>query len=188
MIAVSQPSPMTVETYLVWEPQQEIRYEYVNGEVYAMTGGTVPHNDIAINLLTLVLPFVRSQGCRINMADVKLQISTANRYYYPDLMVSCHPQDIQARQYLQFPKLIVEVLSPKTADKDRTNKFKDYQKIPTLQEYLLIHSEQINVECYRRGEGKLWLYYPYDLDDEIFLETIGISLPIKTLYAGINLE
>ncbi|MFM7579653.1 MAG: Uma2 family endonuclease, partial [Microcystaceae cyanobacterium] len=68
MIAISQPSPMTVETYLAWEPQQNTRYEYVNGEVYAMTGGTVPHNDIAINLLTLLLPSVRSQGCRINMA------------------------------------------------------------------------------------------------------------------------
>lgn len=188
MIAISQPSPMTVETYLAWEPQQNTRYEYVNGEVYAMTGGTVPHNDIAINLLTLLLPSVRSQGCRINMADVKLQIPTANRYYYPDLMVSCDPQDTNARQYLQFPKLIVEILSPGTADKDRTNKFKDYQKIPTLQEYLLIHSEQITVEYYRRGEGKLWLYYPYDLDDEIFLETIGIRLPIAALYAGIHLD
>jgi Uma2 family endonuclease len=134
----SAPSPkMTAAEYLDWEPQQELRYEYIDGNIVAMTGGTIPHNDIAINLLTALLPHVRVSGCRINMADAKLCLSESGDYYFADLMVSCHPQDLNARRFIQFPKLIVEVLSPGTADKDRTDKFTDYQRISTLEEYLL---------------------------------------------------
>ncbi len=186
MIATRHPAPMSIEEYLVWEPQQEMRYEYVHGEVLAMTGGTIPHNDIAINLLTILLPQIRAEGCRLNMADVKLQIDTSGLYYYPDLIVSCDPRDLNARKYIQFPKLIVEVLSPGTADKDRGDKFRDYQSIPTLQEYLLIDSEKISAECYRRGEGRMWLYYPYTAGDAINLESLGISVSIEQLYIGID--
>jgi Uma2 family endonuclease len=177
---------MTAAEYLDWEPRQEIRYEYINGEVVAMTGGTVPHNDIAINLLTALLPSVRASGCRINMADVKLCVDESGLYYYPDLLVSCHPQDLNAHKFIQFPKLIAEVLSPGTADKDRTEKFTDYQHISTLQEYLLINSEKV-VECYRRGEGRMWLYYPYTSGDSIALESLGISILIEQIYLGVSI-
>ncbi len=188
MIFSSRSPHMTAAEYLDWETEQEIRYEYINGDVIAMTGGTVAHNDIAINLLTALLSPVRASGCRINMADVKLCVNESGLYYYPDLMVSCHPQDLNARRFIQFPKLIVEVLSPGTADKDRTDKFTDYQGIPTLQEYLLISSEKISVECYRRGEGRLWLYYPYTIGDSIRIESLGISVAINQLYIGIKFE
>jgi Uma2 family endonuclease len=188
MISRVPSSKMTAVEYLEWENEQELRYEYINGEVFAMTGGTIPHNDIAINLLTALLPSVRASGCRINMADVKLCLSESSDYYYPDLMVSCHPQDLNARKFIQFPKLIVEVLSPGTADKDRTDKFTDYQRIPTLQEYLLISSEKISVECYRRGEGRMWLYYPYSVGDAIELVSLNLSIAIEQLYTGINFE
>lgn len=186
MIATPNPASMSLEEYLVWEPQQEIRYEYVHGQVIAMAGGTVPHNDIAINLLTLLLPDVRAQGCRINMADVKLNIDESGLYYYPDLVVSCDPRDRNAQKFLQFPKLIVEVLSPGTADKDRGDKFTDYQRLSSLQEYLLVNSEKINVECYRRGEGRMWLYYPYTIGETIVLESLGVSVDIEKLYADIS--
>jgi Uma2 family endonuclease len=182
------PSPkITAADYLGWEPQQEQRYEYINGNVVAMTGGTVPHNDVAINLLTALLPSVRASGCRINMADVKLCVDESGLYYYPDLLVSCHPQDLNAHKFVQFPKLIAEVLSPGTADKDRTEKFTDYQHISTLQEYLLISSEKVSVECYRRGEGRMWLYYPYTSGDSIELESLGISILIEQIYLGVSI-
>lgn len=184
MIATPQTIPMTAEVYLTWEPQQEWRYEYDQGQVYAMTGGTVPHNDLAINLLSLLLPQVRAQGCRINMADVKLQVDETH-YYYPDLMVSCDPRDQQAQKFIQYPKLIVEVLSPGTAGRDRGDKFRDYQRIPTLQEYLLVNSEKMGAECYRRGEGRMWLYCPYSSGDMITLESLGCELTIEQLYQGV---
>jgi Uma2 family endonuclease len=184
MIATPQPVPMSAEAYLVWEPQQELRYEFNNGQVYAMTGGTVPHNDLAINILSLLLPQVRAQGCRINMADVKLQVD-ASQYYYPDLMVSCDARDLHAHKFIQYPKLIVEVLSPGTAGRDRGDKFRDYQRIPTLQEYLLVNSEKMGAECYRRGEGRMWLYYPYNGGDLITLESLGCHFTMEQLYQGV---
>ena len=186
MIATPQALKMTATEYLTWEPQQERRYEFIHGEVVAMTGGTVPHNDICINLLTALLPTVRANGCRINMADVKLKLSDSNLYYYPDLIVSCDSQDLDAHQFIQFPKLIVEVLSPGTADKDRSHKFTDYQQIPTLQEYLLVNSEKVSVECYRRGEGRMWLYYPHSSGDMLTLQSLELTLPVGQIYAGVK--
>lgn len=113
MIAISQkPERITIEEYLEWEPQQDVRYEYVNGEVFAMTGGTIPHNDIALNLYTALRPHLRSRGCRVNLSDVKVQVSSKSPYYYPDVIVSFDSQDLNARNFIQNPKLIVEVLSP----------------------------------------------------------------------------
>ncbi|MBD2775318.1 Uma2 family endonuclease [Iningainema tapete] len=188
MIANPQFRKMTVEEYLDWEPQQDCRYEYVNGEVFAMTGGTIPHNDIALNLYRTLYPHLRSQGCRINVADVKVQLSTNSPYYYPDVIVSCDRRDLNARKFIQYPKLIVEVLSPSTEAKDRGEKFSFYRTIPTLQEYILIESEKISVEYYRRGEGRMWLYYPYTAGDTITIESIEFTCAIDLLYEGVTFE
>jgi Uma2 family endonuclease len=79
---------MTAEAYLEWEQHQEIRHEYEQGEVIAMTGGTIPHNDIALNLYRTVYPHIRTRGCRANVADVKVQANSQSAYYYPDVVVS----------------------------------------------------------------------------------------------------
>ncbi|MGB7441571.1 MAG: Uma2 family endonuclease [Coleofasciculaceae cyanobacterium] len=189
MVATPQQWPkMTIEEYLEWESKQEIRYEYVYGEVFAMTGGTIPHNDIALNLYTALRPHLHSRGCRANVSDVKVQVSPNSIYYYPDLIVSCDPQDLNARKFIQKPKLIVEVLSPGTSAKDRGEKFTYYLAIPSLQEYILIDSEKISVERYSRGEGRMWLYYPYQANDTITLSSIEFELPIELLYEGVALE
>lgn len=92
MVAISQqPQKMTIEEYLAWEPQQELRYEYVNGEVFAIAGGTIPHNDITLNFYTALYPHLRARGCRVNVSDVKVQVDTKSPYYYPDVIVSCDP-------------------------------------------------------------------------------------------------
>ena len=189
MIAISQqPQKMTIEEYLEWEPQQDVRYEYVNGEVFAMTGGTIPHNDIALNLYTALRPHLRSRGCRANVSDVKVQVNPKSPYYYPDVIVSCDPQDLNARNFIQNPKLIVEVLSPGTSAKDRGEKFTYYLTIPTLQEYILIDSEKFSVERYSRGEGRMWLYHPYTAGDIITLSSIEFEFPIELLYEGVVFE
>ena len=187
MIAIPQaPKKMTVEEYLEWEAQQDLRYEYVNGEVFAMNGSTIPHNDLALNFYRNLYPHLRSRGCRANVSDVKLQVSPRSRYYYPDVIVSCDPEDMNARKFIQRPKLIVEVLSPGTSGKDRDEKFTSYLKIPTLQEYILIDSEKISVERYCRGEGRLWLYYPYTAGEIVTLSSIDFELPIELLYEGVT--
>jgi Uma2 family endonuclease len=189
MIATPEHLPkMTVEEYLQWEAQQEIRYEYVNGEVFAMTGGTIPHNDIALNFYTALRPHLRSRGCRVNVSDVKVQLSSQNIYYYPDVIVSCDSQDLNARKFIQYPKLIAEVLSPSTSSNDRGDKFTHYLTIPTLQDYLLIDSEKVSVERYSRGEGRMWLYYPYQAGDIISLSSLEFEFPIELLYEGVVFE
>lgn len=189
MIATpQQPQKLTIEEYLEWESQQDIRYEYINSEVFAMTGGTIPHNDLALNLYRTLYPHLRSQGCRVNVSDVKVQVKATNSFYYPDVIVSCNPEDLNARKFIKYPKIIAEVLSPGTSAKDRGEKFTDYLTIPTLQEYLLIDSEKISVELYRRGEGRMWLYYPYIAEDKIALSSIEFELPIALLYEGVVLE
>lgn len=186
MVAISQElQKMTIEEYLAWEPLQELRYEYDNGEVFAMTGGTIPHNDIALNFYTALRPHLRGRGCRVNVSDVKVQVTPKSPYYYPDVIVSCDPQDQNARKFIQNPKIIVEVLSPGTASRDRGEKFTNYLKMPSLQEYLLIDSEKISVERYCRGEGRMWLYYPYIEEDVITLSSIEFEMAIALIYEGV---
>ncbi len=186
MIATPQIPRMSIEEYLNWEPQQEIRYEYVNGEVLAMTGGTIPHNDIALNLYRSLYPHLQARGCRINVSDVKLQVSDSSLYYYPDLIISCDPRDLTARRFIQHPKAIIEVLSPGTEGYDRGDKFTAYQSMTSLQEYVLVDSEKVSVECYRRGEGRMWLYTPYRAGDILTLESIEWSGAIELIYEAVQ--
>ncbi len=189
MVAIpEEPQKMTIEEYLEWELQQEIRYEYVNGEVFAMTGGTIPHNDIALNFYTALRPHLRPRGCRVNVSDVKVQVTPQGPYCYPDVIVSCNSEDLNARKFIKKPKLIAEVLSPSTSAKDRGEKFAYYLSMPSLQEYILIDSEKISVERYSRGQGRMWLYYPYIAGDTITLSSIEFEFPIELLYEGIVFE
>ncbi|OCR00142.1 hypothetical protein BCD67_20915 [Oscillatoriales cyanobacterium USR001] len=189
MIANPQYSQkMTAEEYLEWEAKQELRHEYIDGEIVAMTGGTIPHNDIALNFYTSLRPHLRQRGCRVNVSDVKVQANKNSRYFYPDLVVSCDTQDLQSRDFIQHPKVIVEVLSPGTASYDRTKKLKYYRQIPSLQEYVLVESEEIAVEIYHRGEGKMWYYYAYTDRDAIALESIEFECPIELLYEGVSFD
>jgi Uma2 family endonuclease len=150
MIANLAVQHFTPPEYLDWEAQQPVKYEYLNGEVYAMTGGTLAHNDIALNLYAALRSHVRARKCRINVADAKVEVSS-RAYFYPDVVVSCHPQDQRAIDLIRHPTLIIEVLSPSTAGFDRGDKFKAYRRIASLQEYILVDAETMNVDCYRRS-------------------------------------
>ncbi|MEG3865632.1 MULTISPECIES: Uma2 family endonuclease [unclassified Microcoleus] len=183
-----QDQKMTAAEYLVWEAKQELRHEYIDGEIVAMTGGSLPHNDIALNLYRALYPHLRERGCRVNVSDAKVQARKNSRYFYPDLVVSCDPDDLKSREFIQKPKVIVEVLSPGTANYDRTKKLKYYRQIPSLQEYVLVDSEEIVVEVYRRGEGKMWLYYEYEAGEAIALESIEFECAIELLYEGVSFE
>jgi len=184
MIAVPTPQKMSVEAYFAWEPQQALRHEFVNGQVFAMAGGTLAHNDIAVNLLTAQRPSLRKRGCRINIADAKVTI-TPTIYRYPDLVITCDERDKTALNAIAHPKLIVEVLSASTEALDRGDKFKEYRSLPTLEEYVLISATQTEVEIYRRGEGRLWLYTAYQPGDIVPLESVNFEFPIALLYEDI---
>lgn len=179
---------MTVAAYLDWEPKQEQRYEYIDGAIFAMTGGSIAHNDIALNIYRALYPHARERGCRINVADVKVQAHQNTRYFYPDLVVTCSEGDLRARNFIQNPLAIVEVLSPGTANYDRSLKFKYYRQIASLQDYVLVDSESISVEIYQRGEGKMWKYFAYNEGELIVLPSLDLEVPIDLFYEGIAIQ
>jgi Uma2 family endonuclease len=196
MIANVRSQLMTPAEYLAWEEEQPIKHEYIDGEVYAMAGGTLPHNDIAVNLTSALRNALRGTGCKVRMVDAKVKISEKGPYFYPDLVVSCNEQDRQAMQMVRYPTLIVEVLSPSTAAFDRGDKFKFYRRIPTLQEYVLIDAEKVGVDCYRKGSTGKWelTAYPEDVVDgendreNAVLELVSLDFrcPLALVYEDVE--
>ena len=179
-------SRMTPEEFLVWEKTQEIRHEYVNGDVVAMAGGTIAHNDLAVSLLLRLAPHVKSRGCRINVADVKVQIR--RRYRYPDLVVTCDDRDKRAINLFQYPKVIVEVMSPSTESTDRGKKWREYQSIETLQEYVLISPNETAIEVYRRQPDGIWQYVTYESGSQFHLESLEFTCAIEEIYESVVLD
>ena len=188
MIASPKQVGMTAEEYLAWEAQQDIRYEYCDGEVFAMAGGTKGHNRSALNLYGALVDKVDADGCEINVSDVKVQVKEGRFYRYPDLVVSCDHRDKTNETFYEFPKLIVEVLSSSTETVDRDEKFQEYIQIPTLEEYVLINAKRMQVECFRRGEGRMWLYFSYRDGDKVEIASLGIEIPIEQIYRNVRLE
>ncbi|NJR65722.1 MAG: Uma2 family endonuclease [Leptolyngbyaceae cyanobacterium CRU_2_3] len=193
MIASPSSPKMTPQQYLDWEEQQPLRYEYWNGEVFAMTGGTIPHNQVAVNLATLLKNHLRGKGCKILTSGAKVGIRTDGPFYYADLSVTCDPRDRTARQAIYYPCLIVEVLSPSTESTDRGQKFRQYRRIATLKEYLLIDPDRMSVECYRLNERGNWelihsfIEEPAPADCEVFLSSVDLQFSLTELYEDIAL-
>ena len=188
MIANPEFQYMTPQEYLEWEATQELRYEYIDGEVVAMTGGTKPHNRIAGNLYTSLDGFLTEKGCDIYIADVKVQIASLNSYHYPDIVVTCDSRDKESNEWVEYPCLIVEVLSPSTEAFDRGNKFNRYRQLSTLKEYVLVQSTEMSVDCFRKNEQGLWVYYHYTAKEILTLECLGFSIAVEDLYRRVNFD
>ena len=188
MVANPQFQYMSPQEYLEWEKTQELRYEYIDGEVFAMTGGTIPHNRIALNLAIDLDDFLAEKECQVYISDVKVQVTSVGPYHYPDVMVSCDDEDKDAIDMVQYPCLIVEVLSPSTEAFDRGKKFTRYRQSNTLQEYVLIESDEIAVECFRKNDEGLWVLHTYGEGDTLNLESVGISIPVEKLYRRVRFD
>lgn len=188
MVATPQPKYMTPQEYLDWEEQQPIKYEYINGEVYAMTGGTLAHNSIALNLASNLKTHVRGKGCKVFMADAKLGVSEKGPFHYPDVMVTCDERDKNAKKVIYHPSIIVEVLSPSTESFDRGKKFQQYRRISSLKEYVLISTEQITVEVFRLNDRGIWELYTYMEGEEMYLNSVDFCCAIELLYEDVVLE
>jgi Uma2 family endonuclease len=185
MVALPDRQLMSAAEYLTWEPTQEERYEYWDGEVVAMTGGTRNHSRITFNFSKLLDDALVDRPCEMYMADVKVQVEPGRKYFYPDVVVTCDEHDNDP-QLVQFPCLIVEVLSPSTEAVDRGTKFAKYRQFSTLQEYVLVQVEQPGVEMFRRNEQGLWVLSEYGLGDTLRLESVGVEIAIGDLYRQIQ--
>jgi Uma2 family endonuclease len=188
MVALPDRLLMSYEEYLTWEATQEIRHEYWDGEVVAMAGGTRNHNRVSINFLSILDNALADRPCEVYIADVKVQVQSRRKYFYPDVVVTCDERDRQEPTFVAFPCLIVEVLSPSTESFDRGFKFSQYRKFETLQEYVLVQVDQPIVEIFQRNEQGQWLFCEYGLSDHIFLTSVNVNIAVSDLYRQIEFE
>jgi len=184
MVATPQRHPLTAQEYFEWEAQQELRYEYFDGEVFAMTGGSIPHADIALNIATLLKAQLKGR-CKVRNSDARVGITDDGPFVYPDVSVSCDQRDRTAQKFSRYPCLVIEVISPGTEAYDRGGKFELYRRLPTLQEYVLVGSEAITVEVFQRGKSQSWSFTPYGASDQIALNSLGISISVEDIYEDI---
>jgi Uma2 family endonuclease len=187
MIASPQQPHLTPEEYLQMEEQSPVKHEYINGQIYAMAGASDPHVTIALNLAALLRSHVRGSGCRVYISDMKASIESLNRFYYPDVIVTCDPRDQETSAYKRFPTLIVEVLSNSTEAFDRGDKFVDYQELESLREYVLINTKRQRVECFRRNDEGLWVLQSYTPEHTSFrLNSVEFEGTLEALYEDVT--
>lgn len=170
--------------YLLAERDGEERHEYLNGEVVAMSGGSRAHNLLATRVARLLGNQLEGSPCRVYQSDMKVRVAAANRFYYPDVMVCCGPVEAEPDPYYETaPRLIVEVLSPRTAANDDGEKRVNYQSLPSLQEYLLLDPETRRGVLYRRG-GAFWSRAEIDQADAIELASVGLHAKAASLFGA----
>jgi Uma2 family endonuclease len=185
VVAKDKLPRFTPEEYFQWEERQQLRHEYINGEVYAMSGGTINHSKIASNLNFILKSHLRGGGCQVLTSDARVKIVESNDYVYPDLSVTCDDRDRSTSQYITYPCLVVEVLSPSTANYDRGDKFRMYRRNPILRDYLLVDAEKIAIDLYRHNELGNWEIINYQAGDAIELKSVNLSCSIEDIYEDI---
>jgi Uma2 family endonuclease len=147
MVALKDNFPkFTPEEYFDWEEQQLYRHEYIDGEVYAMSGGSINHSEIASKFNRLLGNHLDDSGCRTLNSDARINILQTTDYSYPDGSITCDERDKNTTQYIAYPCLIVEVLSDSTEAYDRGEKFYRYRRNPVLQEYVLVSAKSIAID------------------------------------------
>jgi len=177
---------LTHEEYFQLEQQQDQRYDYLAGEVFAMAGGSERHALISMNTGAALVNATRDRPCRVYGADMKLYIPAYDHYCYPDLMLLCETGR-RHEFHVEAPNLIVEVLSATTASYDRGTKFEHYRSIDSLLYFLLLDQDRPHAELFERlPEGGWKLTEASGADSEVYLARLGIGLPLDELYRQVE--
>jgi Uma2 family endonuclease len=186
-MASERTPTMSVEEYFELEENHpDTRYEYLDGYVYMMSGGSANHAAISGNIYAILKNALRGGPCRAYNSDMKVRVSE-KRYFHPDVTVSCDPRDRGTTAVLQSPRLVVEVLSPSTEARDRGRKLQCYLACPSVEEYLLVDARSMRIEIYRK-EQKKWVYEAFEAGDEVELTTLGVRFPIGDAYEDVIFE
>jgi Uma2 family endonuclease len=178
---------LTYDEYLTYEQSSSTKHEFLNGQAFAMAGASEDHNVIASNLVACIRPRLRGSSCRVFSSDMKLTIAMANNAtYYPDVMVVCDRTDNDA-YVKQKPCLLIEVLSPSTALLDRREKLFNYQKLESLQEYVLVSQSEVKVELYRKDQDGGWFVQCLGVGDSLDLRSIDFAIGLSDIYEDVEL-
>jgi Uma2 family endonuclease len=176
---------MSTQEFIQWEAEQEERYELIDGEVVAMTGGTYAHDRIRTNLTMALGPHLRGSPCRLLGPDVKLRVDSDTPGYYPDLFVVCREIDPKASE-VNEAKLVTEVLSPSTEKKDRGSKWIEYQKLAMLQEYVLIDPERRRIEIFRRMGTADWRLHICSQSEPVRFESVDFETSFDVVFEDLG--
>lgn len=185
-MALPHPAPrFDRQDYFAWEPGQPVKHEYVAGEVFAQAGARQNHVVVALNIAGALRQRLRGTPCRAYISDMQLEVAQADAVFYPDVMVSCHPEDLAAERVLHHPRVIVEVLSDSTAAYDRGGKFAAYRMLESLQEYVLIDPEQRSLEIFRRLPSNDWLLATGDSARALVLATLDMEIGFDEVFEDV---
>jgi Uma2 family endonuclease len=180
---------LTPEEYLKIERQAEYKSEYFAGEMFAMAGAVEQHNLICLNIYGLLHQQLRQRPCRAYPSEMRVRVSDTGLYTYPDVTALCgEPKFLDDRRdTLLNPGLIVEVLSPTTEAYDRGRKFEHYRSIQSLAEYLLVSSDRVHADLYRRQPDGLWvLSSAGEPGDTVELPSIACRLLLADVYEKVD--
>jgi Uma2 family endonuclease len=181
---------LSVEEYLIFEESARVKHEFVDGQLFAMTGGTQAHSLISSNIVSCLNSKLKGSGCRVHGSDLKVRIDASKSIYYPDASVDCGAYD-KSSVYTRTPAIIFEVLSPSTAATDRREKLVAYRQIPSLKAYVIVQQARRRIEIHRKVEQDNWVIEEIGPEDEIVLEPCpgrAITLSLEDVYADTDLS
>jgi Uma2 family endonuclease len=189
---MAQPQPRTAPAeYLALEREAEHRSEYLDGEIFAMAGASRRHNLICLNVGAELRDQLRRRPCEVYVHDMRVKVSATGLYTYPDAVAVCEEPQFEDAELdtLLNPTLLVEVLSPSTADYDRGAKFEHFRTLPSLQEVLFVSQDEVHVLHYVRQPADTWiLSESWDVDGVVSLPSIRAELRIAEVYAKVAFD
>jgi Uma2 family endonuclease len=180
---------LTEAEYLQTERAAEFKSEFYEGEMFAMSGGTLQHSLIATNLAGEFRQRLKGGSCVAYNTDLRVKIETTGLLTYPDLSVICGPARFVAGtdDTVVNPTVLVEVLSDSTEAYDRGTKFEHYRQIPTLQEYLLVSQKAPRIEQFiRQADGHWLLKEAAGMEKSLELPSLGISVSLAEIFAKVE--
>ncbi|MCG6896981.1 MAG: Uma2 family endonuclease [Thiocapsa sp.] len=183
------PQPTTrfsAEDYLAWELEQPSRHEFFHGEVFAMVGASRRHVTVAVNLVSALDQALEDTPCRAYMSDMQLQARPDEAYFYPDVLVTCDPDDHRAERLVRAPILVIEVISPSTASFDRGEKFAAYRRIRSLREFVLVDPERRSIELFRRADDDVWELRDIAPDQPLELTSLDVEIPVGRIFRNLD--
>jgi len=173
------------QKYLDDEKIRETKHEYFDGEIFAMAGASRSHQRLTTNALVSIANHLKDTPCEAFSSNMKVRADNGKKYFYPDVLVSCEKGDGDSH-FEESPRLIIEVLSNSTRKFDKTLKRLVYQNMPSLEEYVLIEQDRVEIEVFRQSQG--WQSTYYYIDDEITFSSIDLTLPVLELYQRVENE
>lgn len=192
MISRPVKTRISIEDYLAIEQEDKQKYEYHNGEIFAMAGGSIPHGLIGGNLFASIWgnSEVRKRDCTPYNSDIKIEIIKERRYVYSDSFIVCGPPDIskEIKGAILNPKVIFEVVSDSSVQYDHGDKFRAYRSLRSLREYVVVDQHQPAIVVYRRDSPQM-IFQRFDfegMDAELELVSIGAKIPFSVIYQSVE--